>query len=472
MTSPPQRLIIVSNRLPVAVYDSGQGWAIKPSPGGLVTALAPTMKKMHGLWIGWPGCSREAPARQLLLESEGMDYRLEPVELSDDEIARYYRGFANKSIWPLFHDLLGQFSFSSADWHKYIEVNRRFAETVAAHTSDSDFIWVHDYQLILVGKFLREIGLTQQLSFFLHIPFPSLDLFRRMPANQELIEALLEYEHVGVQTAQDRRNFIQCIKWFLPDSTRQNFRRHSIIKHNGHQMRLGHYPISIDFEEFNEQANDSRVADAAWYLHENQRSRKMVLGLDRLDYTKGIPERFSAFERLLEKYPDTHGKIALIQIVVPSRIDVAEYQDLKTQLDGMSGRINGRFSKHGWIPIHYLYRELDRVQLLGHYRACEIGLITPLRDGMNLVAKEYCAASVDNQGVLILSEFAGAARQLAKGAIIVNPYDIESTADAIYAAYIMPEDERRRRMRAMRSDIKRNDVRRWVNSILKSDLLE
>jgi len=426
-----KQLLIVSNRLPVSIVKEDDNWSAKSSPGGLVTALEPIMRQTNSVWVGWPGCPADAPAERLLEELSTERYRLKPVILTEDEIARYYRGHANKTIWPLFHDLLGHFSFNTDNWYAYIDVNRRFAEVANEQAS-----------------------------------FPSVDLFRRMPRNREVLEAMLQYDHLGFQTSQDRRNFIQCIKWFIPEAKRQNYRRKAIIEYNGRKVKVGHYPISIDFNEFNEGAKDTRVADAAWYLHENSRSSKLVLGLDRLDYTKGIPERFLAFERMFDKYPDTHGNISLIQVVIPSRLNVPDYQNLKGELDSLAGRINSRISKHGWIPIHYQFRELDRVQLLGHYRACDIALITPLRDGMNLVAKEYCAASVDDSGVLILSEFTGAARQMQKGALIVNPYDIEGTADAIYAAYVMDDQERRKRMRILRSEVKRNDVRRWVTSFM------
>jgi trehalose 6-phosphate synthase len=461
-----KRLVVVSNRLPVAIHQYEGEWKIKPSPGGLVTAMAQTMREARGLWIGWPGCTIEAPAAELIGSLEAVPYDLEPVLLTQDQIDHFYTGLANKTLWPLFHDLLGHFSFNSVNWLAYTEVNRLFAEAVARCITPDSFVWIHDYHLLLVARYLREMGVRHRLSFFLHIPFPSPDLFRRLPVSQEVLEAMLDFDHLGFQTARDRRNFIQCVKFFAPEWRRSSYRRQSVIQHGGRDIKVGYYPISMDFQEFNDLAVDTRVAEASWYLHENIQSNTMMLGLDRLDYTKGIPERFLAFERALEKYEDLRGNISLIQIVVPSRLDVSEYKELKIELDTMAGRINGRFTRHGWIPIHYQFRELDRVQLIGHYRACEIALITPLRDGMNLVAKEYCASQVDNRGVLILSEFAGAARQLHKGAIIVNPYDIESTADAIYQACIMEPAERARRMRLLRQEVRQNDVRRWVKWFL------
>lgn len=464
-----KRLIVISNRLPVAIYKDSGAWKVKPSPGGLVTALAPIIRRTKGIWIGWPGCGTEAPVDSLLEEyNRRQETSLQPVSISTDEAEQYYRGFSNKTIWPLFHDLIGHFSFDQANWDTYVKVNRRFAEAIAETAQPDDFIWVHDFHLLLVGQMLREMHVSHRLNFFMHIPFPSVDIFRRLPRKTALLQAMLEYDHIGFQTPADRRNFVQCVKWLIPESSRTTRKRQSIIRFGRREVMLGYYPISIDFDEFNGGAHSKDVDEAAWYLKENHLGRKMVLGLDRLDYTKGIPERFLAFERMFEKYPDTRGKISLIQVVIPSRLKVADYQTLKDQLDSLAGRINARFSQHGWTPIHYHFRELGRTQLLGHYRACEIALITPLRDGMNLVAKEYCASSIDNNGVLILSEFAGAAAQLARGALIVNPFDLERTADSIYTAFRMSPEERRRRMKILRSEVRRNDVKRWVNWFFSS----
>jgi len=465
-----KKLLVVSNRLPITIDRAGEKWTVSPGAGGLVTAMTPLMKQHRGLWIGWPGCGPEAPVNSLLAEySARQDFELVPVPLTQEEVSLYYSGFSNQTIWPLFHDLLGHCSFRQEHWQSYIETNRRFARVVADHIGPDSFIWIHDYQLMLVGHFLRELGIEHHIGFFLHIPFPGLDLLRRLPWIVEIMNGLLDYDHLGFQTAHDRRNFINSARWFIPDAKTRSRGRQSILSSRGREVRLGFYPISIDFAEFSDQARAKDVADAAWYLHENVGSRTLVLGLDRLDYTKGMPERFLAFERMLEKYPDTHGNLSLLQIVVPSRIGVKEYQTLKEEIDSLAGRINSRFTTQGWVPIHYMYRSLDRIQLLGHYRACEIAFITPLRDGMNLVAKEYCAASIDNNGVLILSEFAGAADQLRKGALMVNPYDVEACADALYEAYTMSAEERQRRMRSLRAEVRRNDVHRWVAWFTGSD---
>lgn len=461
------RFVVVSNRLPVRIESVGDVWQARPGAGGLVTALAPVLERNHGLWIGWPGCGPEAPLDELLASaSRDYSFDLRAIPLSHDEEEGYYRGFANEAIWPLFHDLLGHCKFDLSAWNTYTAVNRRFAEVISGAIRSDDLVWIHDYQLLLVGGFMRELDIRQPLMFFLHTPFPSLDLFHRLPWHREVLEGLLAYDVLGFQTLRDRRNFVHCVRELVEGAEVTIGRRHTTLRVGDRIVKAGHFPISIDFDEFNDGAGSMEVGEAAWFLREHYKARQLILGIDRLDYTKGIPERFLAFERAIEKYPEMRGEVSLIQIVVPSRPQIPDYRDLKTILDAHAGRINARFSRHGWIPIHYHFRALDRTQLLAHYRACEIGLITPLRDGMNLVAKEYCASSIDANGVLILSQFAGAADQLQNGSIIVNPYDVEKSADAIYAAYAMDGDERARRMKALRSHIKRNDVHRWLGWVM------
>lgn len=461
------RLLVVSNRLPVTVADEGGRAHLFPGSGGLVTALSPILTERGGLWVGWPGSGEEKTIRGLIDEYNlDQPFPLQPVILSDEEEKKYYRGFANETLWPLFHDLLGNAVFDLESWEVYKEVNRKFAEEIRTAMRPGDYIWIHDYQLILVGAHLRRLGVHRPIAFFQHIPFPALDLFRRLPWKQELIEAMMRYDLIGFQTLQDRRNFKQCVASLLPDVSSTIHRRYTMLYYKNRRVKVGNYPISIDFEAFDSGARSAAVRKAAAELRSDYRAPKLILGLDRLDYTKGIPERFLAFERFLEKYPRFRHKVSLIQVVVPSRTRVQRYRELKERLDSLTGRINGRFSERGWVPIHYFFKHLKRTQLLAHYRACDVALVTPLRDGMNLVAKEYCAAKVKLDGVLILSEFAGAALQLSKGAVLVNPYDLNGTADALHRALIMDETERIHRMRVLRYQIRRNDVHRWVQWFL------
>ncbi len=465
-----KRLIVVSNRLPIVISKDDNGWQIRPGSGGLITALDPILQQNQSLWVGWPGAGEEAPVQELLdWFGTEQGYKLVGVPLSKEDIKHYYWGFANGTLWPLLHDLLGYCKFDQQDWLTYVAVNKKFAEVIAKLIQANDIIWIHDYQLSMVGSVLRKMEFQLPLAYFHHIPFPSFDLLRRLPWRMEYTEALLAFDLIGFQTLRDRRNFISTVVNLLPEtSVLRRMRNYTLLKYGKRIIQVRNVPISIDFNQFNDAAQSQEVKDAAWYLHENLQERQLILGIDRLDYTKGIPERFLAFERALEKYPELRDKVSLLQVVVPSRTLDPDYQNLKEQLDQMSGRINSRFGHSGWIPIHYIYRSLDKIQLVAHYRTSEIALITPLRDGMNLVAKEYCACSVDDNGVLILSEFAGAADQLGEMALLVNPYDIEKTADTIYQAFTMPFAERQKRMQWLRIQVQRNDVHRWLNSFMSA----
>jgi len=465
-----KRLIVVSNRLPIIITKEDDEWRIRPGSGGLITALDPILKENNGLWIGWPGAGDEAPIEELL-DRFGAEqgYKLAGVPLNKEDIKRYYWGFSNGTLWPLLHDLLGYCKFDQQDWQTYVAVNKKFASAITDQAQRHDIIWIHDYQLSMVGSFMRNRRLQLPLAYFHHIPFPSFDLLRRLPWKSEYIKALLAFDLLGFQTLRDRRNFVNTVTSLIPEATvARRQRYYTLLKYDNRIIQVRNLPISIDFNQFNDVAQSPEVNEAAWYLHEHLKERQLVLGIDRLDYTKGIPERLLAFERALEKYPELKHKISLLQVVVPSRTLDPDYQNLKEQLDQMTGRINSRFGHSGWIPIHYIFRSLDTIQLLAHYRASEIALITPLRDGMNLVAKEYCASSIDNNGVLILSEFAGAADQLGEKALLVNPYDIETTADTIYRASTMPFEERQKRMRWLRSQVQRNDVHRWLRNFMNA----
>jgi trehalose 6-phosphate synthase len=461
--------ILVSNRLPIKLEQVDGEWQVLPGTGGLITALAPVLKGNMGIWIGWPGAPVSEKLEQLL-ENEASDigYNLKTIDLTDEEICGFYRGFSNGALWPLFHDLLDHCNFDTRHWEIYQSVNYKFAAAVAASASEDSFIWVQDYHLIMVGHFLSEMGFKERTAFFLHIPFPPKDIFVRLPWRQEILTALLSYKLVGFQTERDRRNFIHCVRYLMPSAQVSHHRKYPFIKYDNRITRIGSFPISIDFKYFNDYAASNDVADAAWYIHEKYTNQKIALGVDRLDYTKGIPQRLLAFENCLERYPELKEKITLLQVVVPSRTEVGEYQQLKRQIDEIVGRINSRFTWRGWVPIHYIFSAISRTELLGFYKASEIALITPLKDGMNLVAKEYCASCIDNKGVLILSEFAGAASRLDVGALLVNPYNIEEVADAIFCAYYMDVEEQVNRMRKLRGEVRKYNVFRWVDQFINS----
>jgi len=461
------RILIVSNNLPVRFSRDEEELTVKPGGGGLITALAPVLKDRGGIWIGWDGDPLgQAPHRRLTDHSNGAGYHLKPISLSPEEGTLNHRRFSNETLWPLFHDFLGHCQFGREHWKGYRQINRRFAQIVAAESRPNDLIWVHDYQLLLVARYLQEMGVKATKSFFLHTPFPPWDVFMRLPWRTEILNALLAYDLVGFQTERDLRSFVRGVRTCFPASGVSGHTRSQIVDQGGKQTRVGSFPISIDYEHFNRLAVSDEVAQRVQLIYERLANRKLILGIDRLDYTKGIPERLESFELLIEKYPQIRGKVTLVQIALPSRVHVPEYRLMKESIDRVIGRINGRYTQDGWIPIEYIYRTLDRSELVSYYRASQIALITPLKDGMNIVAKEYCASCVENTGVLILSEFAGAALALGKAALLVNPYNVEDVADRIFEAFQMSRNEQRRRMSQLRREVQRNDIFHWVQAFL------
>lgn len=462
-------IVIVSNRLPMRVTRVGKKSKLIPGSGGLVTALAPTLRDQGGTWIGWDGDKGGQLHTELFKrESKKIGYTLRPLSLTTQEVEQYYEGFSNATLWPLFHDFLDRSQFQPETWNIYCAVNQKFAKAAVENSGKDDLIWIHDYHLLLAGKYLTNLGAKRKTAFFLHIPFPPWDLFMRLPWRKEIIDGILHYNLVGFQTERDRWNFVRCVRRLFPSALVSGPQRYQLIEHNGRVTRVGAFPISIDFEEFNQLASSKEVADEAWYIHERLPERKLVLGVDRLDYTKGILERLKSFEIILEKYPNLREKINLIQVVAPSRTNVKEYQEMKRTIEETVGRINGRFTYHDWVPIHYIYRHLSPLELVAYYRTSEIALITPLKDGMNLIAKEYVASKVETNGVLILSEFAGAAQQLGKSSLLVNPFNVEAVADQIYKACQMQKGERMSRMRRLRAEVRRNNVFRWVEQFLSA----
>lgn len=466
-------LVVASNRLPVVVVRHPDGRCeLVPGSGGLITALVPVLRDRGGVWVGWPGTCGELSSLEpeLAAAGERAGYRLEPVSLTVDEERKFYQGFSNEIIWPLFHDLQSHCNFDPEYWEVYQRVNHRYAEALARHCREDDFLWVHDYHLTSVATELRRLGRSAHLAFFLHIPFPPLDIFLKLPWRFQLLRALLDYDLVGFQTPRDLRNFLGCVRHLMPE-VRVQGRRGQIqtLQLDQREVRAGSFPISIDFNAFMKRAAASEVGEKVAELKAMLPNRELIVGIDRLDYTKGIPQRLRAFGHALERYPELHERVTLIQVVVPSREEIPRYHDLRTEIEQLVGEINGKFTRPGgWVPIHYVFRSLTGTDLLAYYRAAQIALITPLKDGMNLVAKEYCACSIEEENALILSEFAGAAAELQHGALLVNPYDIEGMAEAIHRAVQMPIDERRARMRRMRRVIRNHDIFWWVDSFLRA----
>lgn len=467
-----KRLVVVSNRLPFVLTQRGPGdYTAVAGSGGLVSALTPVFNERGGTWIGWPGeVESDCDADSVLAEASGTaGYALATVKLNAEEREKFYHGFANEVIWPLFHDLPSFCNFDPAYWAAYIQVMRKFAQVTVDHSAQEDLVWVHDYHLMNLAGELRRLQHRGIIAFFLHIPFPPLDLFLKLPWRNALLRGLLEYDLVGFQTLRDRRNFVQCLRALIRDVSISGSGQVLQVHTGTRTVRIGHFPISIDYRSWAQAAAGSEVAERAARLHSLLPRRQLLLGVDRLDYTKGIPLRLKAYRTALKRYPDLHGNVTLIQVVVPSREDIRSYFNLRADIERLVSRINGEFTDPGgWVPIHYVFRSLEPIDLLAYYRAAEIALVTPMKDGMNLVAKEYCTCSVEEDCVLILSEFAGAAAQLRGGALLVNPYDTEGVADAIHRAYTMAIPDRKRRISRMRRSIQRRDVFWWVETFLKA----
>lgn len=466
------RLIVVSNRLPFALDSAGEDlWTVTPAVGGLVSAIEPVLRERGGTWIGWPGIAGEIPQEPLAEATRDAGYKIVPVTLSETERDEFYYGYSNEVIWPLFHDLQNFCNFEPAYWQAYKQVNERYADAIIRSAQPEDFIWVHDYHLMHVAQALRERSVSDKISaltFFLHIPFPPYDIFSKLPQQRRLLRALLQFDLLGFQTRRDVRNFLQCARRVMPDAKVLSRHELHVIRFEDRKIRVGHFPIGIDFSSFENGAKSEGVAKRSDQLRASFPACQLILGSDRLDYSKGIPERLRAFRDALERYPELRGRVVLIQVVVPSRVEIPRYHEFKGRIDRLVGDINGRFSTSTWIPVQYHFRGLHRDELLAHYRACDIAFITPLKDGMNLVAKEYCACRIDDDGVLILSQFAGAAEQLKPDALLVNPYDVEQMADTILKAFRMGETERDARMKRMRRIVRKENVFWWVDSFLKA----
>jgi len=451
------RLVVVSNRLPFRAERKGNTVIFTRSPGGLVSAIEPVLRERGGVWMGWPGIGREEieASGSLHLPSD-RDIRYEAVPLTAHEVSQYYGGFSNRTLWPLFHYFVGTTRIDANTWRVYDAVNKRFAEQAAAHARRGALVWVQDYQLLRMPHHLRQLVPDARIASFLHIPFPATDVFRVLPWSRRLLRGMLAADVVGFQVDSYAEHFVNASARLLGCEVD---RGQGLVQFDGRAVSVVADPISIDADFVASVAESSgpraRPADRV----------RSILGVDRLDYTKGIHERLLAIERLLDRWPAYRKRLVFTQLLVPSRERVTEYSELKRQIDETVGRINGRFSDAGWTPIRYLVRSLPPEELIPLYRAADVALVTPLRDGMNLVAKEYVMAQVTLNGVLVLSELAGAAEELQE-AVVVNPFDIDAVAASLHRALSMPADERRARMSALRDRVRTHDVHAWVRSFL------
>jgi trehalose 6-phosphate synthase len=451
-------MVVVANTLPVRrTKERGKSiWEL--SPGGLVSALQPIVRRLQGAWIGWTGIAGRAPDPFMHGDIANI-----PVPISAAEVRGSYQGVCNRTLWPLYHDAIRQPEYHRHWWIHYRAVNERFAEAAAKTVAPGGLVWVHDYHLHLVPGMLRQLRNDVRIGFFLHIPFPPEELFTRLPWRRQILEGTLGADVIGFQTKAGARNFVH-----LAQRHAGSRGRGSRLQFSGRSIRVGAFPISIDFDKYESIARHPAVLNHAEELRKNLGSgRKIILGVDRLDYTKGIDVRVKAFGELLSRELQTIDDTVFVQVAVPSRERIEEYQELRSSVEELVGQINGRFGEVGVAPIHYLRRNLPVEELTAMYRAADVMLVKPFCDGMNLVAKEYVATRFDNTGVLILSEFAGAAPEL-RNAELVNPHDVDGLAEAMHRALSLAPRDAKKNMRAMRRVVKRHTVHYWANSFVKA----
>ncbi|MCG8908084.1 MULTISPECIES: alpha,alpha-trehalose-phosphate synthase (UDP-forming) [Pseudomonas] len=447
------RLVVISNR--VAIPDENG-----PAPGGLAVAVEAAMRNRQGIWFGWSGEKAEEPGPPSMVQRDNLQYIL--TDLHPQDFDEYYNGFANRVLWPILHYRVDLAEFNEAEFGGYQRVNEFFAERLSPLLEEDDVLWVHDYHLIPLASALRQRGHANRIGFFLHIPMPPADLITALPHHDELFRALTQYNLIGFQTENDASNFARYLTRVVGAATPDGRRYHLEDQH----FRVGVFPVGVDAAGFRRLAEEASQSQAAQDLRDSLGERALMVGVDRLDYSKGIVNRLDGYERFLERNPDWHNRVTCLQISPGSRQDIPEYADIDAAVSARVGHVNGRFGAVSWVPLRYVARNHQRSDIAMVLRHARIGLVTPLRDGMNLVAKEFVAAQdPDDPGVLILSQFAGAAAELG-GALIINPHDRDALADAMLQALRMPLKERQARHRDMYAVLEANDIRFWGPSFI------
>ncbi len=449
-----KRLVCVSNRISLPRRGT--------APGGLAVGVLAALRQIGGLWFGWSGETAAQPsaAPEVLVRE---NIRFATIDLEAEEFDAYYNGYCNGTLWPLFHYFPGRFRHEQRHYDAYHSVNSQFARQLMKLIEPGDVIWVHDYQLIPLGRYLRQMQFEGPIGFFLHIPFPHVQILRLLPNYAELVRDMCQYDLVGFQTEDDLRSFQSCLEQVAPCAMPANGNQLTV---GGRKVRLGVFPIGVDVDGIAAEAATAIADETVQRMIASLQGRKLMIGVDRLDYSKGLTERFAAFEHFLELFPESRSKVTFLQIAPLSRADVLAYSEIRQALEQMAGRLNGRFAEADWTPIRYLNRNFSHATLMGFLRAAQVALVTPVRDGMNLVAKEFVAAQdPDDPGVLLISPMAGAARELS-GALQVNPYDKRGMALALQTALHMPLDERRRRHEQMLEAVRRHDIHNWYGEFL------
>lgn len=455
------KTIIVSNRLPVKIKEENGEYEFKPSEGGLATGLGSIYKQGGNIWIGWPGMAvansdkRSSITKQLAAEN------MRPVFLTPTEIEEYYEGFSNETLWPNFHYFNQYTEYDEHLWKAYQKVNRKFAKEIENVLEPDDTIWVHDYQLLLLPQMIRESAPKSSIGFFLHIPFPSYESFRLLPWRRELLKGMLGSDFLGFHTYDDMRHFLSSVNR-LAGIGNSNGK----INVNNRLVMADALPMGIDYDKYADAAASPETLAREVRYRTSVGSSRLILSIDRLDYSKGIPQRLKAFELFLQKHPEYKEKVSLLMVVVPSRDKVEKYKELKEEVDLLVGRINGQYARLNWTPVHYFYRSFPLPALSAFYRMAEVALVTPMRDGMNLVCKEFIASKLDKKGVLILSEMAGSSKELSD-AILINPNDINQLVSALKKALSMPEKHQVQHMAVMQKSLKRYNIHHWVNLFME-----
>ncbi|MFC5626007.1 bifunctional alpha,alpha-trehalose-phosphate synthase (UDP-forming)/trehalose-phosphatase [Algoriphagus winogradskyi] len=450
------KTIIVSNRLPISLRHRNGRFEFKPSAGGLATGLGSIYKEGENIWIGWPGNTVDDPEQRAEIILELHDLKMAPVFLSKEDVEEFYEGFSNETLWPAFHYFTQYMVYNPEHWEAYVRVNQKFCDAILKKAGPDDTIWIHDYQLLLLPQMLREVLPNATIAFFQHIPFPSYEIIRMIPWRKELLEGVCGADLIGFHTYDDMRHFLSAVGRITGLSSESGY-----IQAENRIINVDSFPMGIDYDKFAKQAKSKRTLRFVEEFGKQVEDQKLLLTIDRLDYSKGIPQRIQAFNQLLEQHKELHGKVSMIMIVVPSRDKVQSYKELKEEIDLLVGRINSEYSTLNWVPVHYFYRSFPFEELSAFYNMSDIALVTPLRDGMNLVCKEFVASKTDQTGVLILSEMAGASKEL-QDAILVNPNDRQGVVDAIFNALSMPLDEQKFRINSMQESLKKYDVFQWV----------
>lgn len=450
------KTIIVSNRLPIKIIEEGDGYALQPSEGGLATGLASIHAQGKNNWIGWPGVFLNDPKQTTYFTSALRERRLVPIFLDDEEIKGFYEGFSNEVLWPIFHYMPNYAVYDLHNWETYVKVNERFRDLILAQAEPDDTIWIHDYQLLLLPGLIRSALPDASIGFFQHIPFPSQELFRLIPWRKELLEGMLGADLLGFHTFDDVRHFISSATRLTATNNNSNK-----LEVDGRTVFVEPFPMGIDSKQFAALSSDEHVLKRVAELKLNFGEQKIILSIDRLDYSKGILQRLEAFALFLSENPAFHKQVTLYMVVVPSRDTVPQYRELKDQIDRLVGNINAQYGSYDWYPVAYFYHGYPVAEIAALYNMADVCLVTPMRDGMNLVSKEYIASRNDETGVLILSEMAGAANELID-ALIVNPNNVHDIRDALLFALNMPIPEMKRRMKSMRAIVFKFNVQHWA----------